>query len=291
MNSPLVSVLIPTYNSALYVGRALASAQSQTYDSLEIVITDNASNDRTWEIVTAHAAADSRIRCLRNANNVGPLKNWQIGLAQCKGIYVKILWSDDWLEPPFIAECVAALEADSGAGFVFSAAIIHESHRDWAKLLHPDRSSFTLADYLARTNLDKNMPVSPGCALARRIDSEFELLPGSNAELERIGINIGAGPDLLFLLRAALKYPRVAHIPKFYCHFDYVDQSLTRQHTADVITAYRETLDLFLQTIGPKFPSVVRHVKRARLEHALINLCLWPLRKIRNAVRAVLRAS
>jgi glycosyltransferase involved in cell wall biosynthesis len=253
MSAPLVSILIPTFNSSRYIERALSSARGQTHQNVEIVPHDNASTDDTWEIVSRHAAMDPRIKCFRNASNIGPLRNWQKGLEQCHGEYVKVLWSDDWLEPQCVAACVKALESDPQAGLVFTGVISHGDDTDFALYLYPRRQHFAIETYLLRTLADDNMPMSPGAAMVRRRDAQFDVAPHADQELAAAGMNMGAGPDVLFLLRAAMNYTRVAHVSKYYNHFQARADSFTGAHGEEVSEAYRKTMKLFLEHTR-KFP-------------------------------------
>ena len=67
-DSGLVSVVIPVYNGARFIGRTLASVQAQTYAPLEIVVIDDGSSDDTAILVEAEAVRDSRIRLFRGEN-------------------------------------------------------------------------------------------------------------------------------------------------------------------------------------------------------------------------------
>ena len=265
MDDPLVSVLVPTYNSQAYVERAIKSAIDQTCRDLEIIVQDNASTDRTWEIVTSYAEKDSRLKCARNLSNVGPLRNWQLGLKRCTGEYLKILWSDDWMEPLCVEACVEALKADNEAGFVFTGTIIHGLEYDAPVYFYPDRRSFDIETYLVRAILFQNMPVSPSCALIRSVDGQFQTLPGSNRELQLAGLEIGAGPDILFLLMTAIKYKRILHIPRFHNHFQARPECFTISEARLVQHAYEETLKLFVRDIAePKFARLPRALRIAR---------------------------
>src|SRR5260221_13374534 len=122
---PKVSVLIPVYNREALVARSIESARRQTHENLEIVVSDNASADRTWDVINRFAAADSRIRPLRNETNLGPTRNWIRGLAECTGDFVKILWSDDWLEPSCIEELLRPMADQPDVGLAFSAVVVH----------------------------------------------------------------------------------------------------------------------------------------------------------------------
>ena len=68
---PRVSIGMPVYNGARFIGEAVRSIQAQTFQDFEVVISDNASTDETQEICTRLAAQDSRIRYYRQARNLG----------------------------------------------------------------------------------------------------------------------------------------------------------------------------------------------------------------------------
>jgi glycosyltransferase involved in cell wall biosynthesis len=91
---PLVSIVIPTYNRDLIVGRAIESALQQTYDSKEIIVVDDGSTDCTPEIL---ARFGNRIRVIRT-ENLGPSAARNTGARAAKGRLVSFLDSDDtWL--------------------------------------------------------------------------------------------------------------------------------------------------------------------------------------------------
>lgn len=242
---PNVSVLIPVYNREALVARAIESAKSQTHANIEIVVSDNASTDGTWEVIQRFAAADSRIRALRNETNLGPTRNWIRGLAECRGDFVKIVWSDDWLEPTCIEDLLRSMAVDPQIGMAFSSVIVHNADRDVPMHHFSDRNEFTSAEYLADALIRGQTPVSPGCALVRRDLARFRLPIGDDAELNRIAERFGAGPDLLFLLEAAAGSARVAHVPKFLTHFGASQSSITVNHPRDVQDGYRRVREWF----------------------------------------------
>jgi glycosyltransferase involved in cell wall biosynthesis len=99
--TPMVSILIPTYNRASLLQQAIRSALSQTYDNLEIVVSDNASTDETSAILAQQT--DSRITLLRQTTNVGPIRNINACLGSAQGEFVLVLSDDDLLLPHCIA--------------------------------------------------------------------------------------------------------------------------------------------------------------------------------------------
>jgi Glycosyl transferase family 2/Sulfotransferase domain len=109
--SPLISVGIPVYNEERYLPELLDSIVEQTHENLEIVVSDNASTDRTWEIIQQYAARDTRFRATRQRKNIGALRNFDFTLAQARGPY--FIWAgghDRWA-PNMLERSVCELEA------------------------------------------------------------------------------------------------------------------------------------------------------------------------------------
>ena len=113
MNSqPLVSIGLFVYNGERYIREALDSFLGQTFTDFELIISDNASTDRTEEICKEYVARDGRVRYSRNAQNMGAGWNVRRVVELATGKYFKWAACDDLCEPRFLERCVAALEAD-----------------------------------------------------------------------------------------------------------------------------------------------------------------------------------
>ncbi|MBG1242636.1 glycosyltransferase family 2 protein [Nostoc sp. NZL] len=108
---PLVSVIIPTYNRPEYLKQAIASAVKQTYQNIEIIVSDNCSPENPQELVASFG--DSRIRFWRHQQNVGMIANQQHGFKMARGKYVASLHDDDIWNEDFLAKLVPPLEANS----------------------------------------------------------------------------------------------------------------------------------------------------------------------------------
>lgn len=106
----LVSVCIPTYQGAAYLGQAIDSVLAQTLQDFELLVVDNHSTDGTEALVARYT--DSRIRFLRNERNLGAEANWNRCLEQARGTYIKLLPHDDMLAPDCLRRQVEALEQD-----------------------------------------------------------------------------------------------------------------------------------------------------------------------------------
>jgi glycosyltransferase involved in cell wall biosynthesis len=108
---PLVSVVIPTYNRPEYLKQAIASAIKQTYQNIEIIVSDNCSSENIQAI--AASFGDLRIKFWRHEQNVGMLANQQHGFKIARGKYVASLHDDDIWNEDFLAKLVPPLEANS----------------------------------------------------------------------------------------------------------------------------------------------------------------------------------
>lgn len=108
---PLVSVGIPVYNGADYLADALESVLGQDYASVEVVVCDNASDDGTAAIAARFSEQDSRVRYIRNHENIGLLPNFRRVRDEARGKYFCWLSHDDLLsDPSYLRTTVAYLE-------------------------------------------------------------------------------------------------------------------------------------------------------------------------------------
>ncbi|MDX2242744.1 MAG: glycosyltransferase family A protein [Leptolyngbyaceae cyanobacterium bins.302] len=108
---PLLSFAVPIYNGEHLIGHLLDSLLAQDFDNFEIVISDNASTDRTGEICQEYARRDRRIRYFRNPENIGLMPNFNRLIDLAQGKYMRWIGGDDWLEPDYARKCIAAIEA------------------------------------------------------------------------------------------------------------------------------------------------------------------------------------
>lgn len=122
MNCPLVSVLILTYNSSKYILDALESVKNQTYQNIELIVTDDCSKDdtvaicRNWINQNKHRFVDAIL--VTTERNTGTSANSNRGLVVCKGEWLKILAGDDALFPDCVTNFVDYINIHKEAKFV-----------------------------------------------------------------------------------------------------------------------------------------------------------------------------
>jgi glycosyltransferase involved in cell wall biosynthesis len=141
MNRPTVSVCVPAYNQARFLGEALRSVLAQTLQDFEVIVGDDASTDETPEVVTG--VRDERVRCVRQTRNVGVAENRNCCLALARGRYIAWLDSDDVYHPRMLETQCGVLDRLPRVGLVHGAfSVIAEDGRrlpDWPMPFHEDR--------------------------------------------------------------------------------------------------------------------------------------------------------
>lgn len=109
MNSPLVSVIVPVFQSATTVARTIASLRAQSLREWEAIIVDDGSTDGGGAVAQTAGAGDSRVRIVRQDNR-GLAGARNTGIIEARGKYLHFLDADDWLAPDGLAQLVAAVD-------------------------------------------------------------------------------------------------------------------------------------------------------------------------------------
>lgn len=120
----LVSVVIATYNQEQYIATAIESVINQSYDNIEIIISDDASNDNTFGIAINYAKRFTNIKAITVSNNTGIAANVNRGIIASSGYYLTILAGDDFFLPRNIELHVSKLEDNSDASACISDAYV-----------------------------------------------------------------------------------------------------------------------------------------------------------------------
>jgi glycosyltransferase involved in cell wall biosynthesis len=124
---PTLSVVLPNYNHAKFIGRALAALLGQERAADEIIVIDDGSTDDSIAVIERIAATAPAIRLLRNPKNAGVIPTLQRGLESARGKYVYFAASDDWVFPGFFALALRRLEANSDMGLFCGEAMLIDS--------------------------------------------------------------------------------------------------------------------------------------------------------------------
>ena len=126
--NPLVSVVIPVYNYARYLGEAVESVLGQTYQHLEIIVVDDGSTDQSGEV--ARSFADRGVKyCQQVHSGIGPARNKGVELTQ--GEFLAFLDADDRWPLEKLERQLRAFESDPGLEMVFGQALQLQNGPEW----------------------------------------------------------------------------------------------------------------------------------------------------------------
>ena len=224
---PLISIVIPVFNREDLISDCIRSCLNQTYSNFEIIVFDNNSSDKTYQIAHSFSEKHNNVRVFKQKQNVGPVMNWLSAIEAAKGEYLKILFSDDIIYEDFLYETFSKIDDD--IGFVLSSfdmgAAIDDSkfQNDWRGIdgLIPSKR------YIEMAIRRFAFCVSPGAALFRTKDVlevfEHEIPSPSLSNFK----SHGAGPDLLIFLKIASMYKNIYKIRKSLTFFRSHEDSQT----------------------------------------------------------------
>ena len=194
------SVIIPLYNKAPYIRKALKSVLAQTYADYELIIIDDGSTDRSAEIAKAilqdpasRLIASSPNRLIRQANSgVSAARN--NGVAHASGDYIAFLDADDWWEPTYLERMAQLIEDYPEAGLYASNYVYYKPCKTRVALNIPTG----YINYPKSYYESGAMPVTSITAIMRR--TIFEEMGGFPVEIK-------LGEDFLLWAKAAMHYP------------------------------------------------------------------------------------
>ena len=119
INYPLVSICIPTYNGEIFIQEALESAISQTYSNLEIIVSDDASTDKTLDIINTYKNKTEIPIYGFNHQPNGIGANWNHCVKKSNGEFIKFLFQDDVLESNCISKMMGIMLSSARIGLVY----------------------------------------------------------------------------------------------------------------------------------------------------------------------------
>jgi glycosyltransferase involved in cell wall biosynthesis len=138
--NPLVSICIPTFNGGKFITEAMQSAIYQTYTNLEIIVSDDASNDETLKKIEGFKEKTNIPIYIYNHEPNGIGANWNHCIKKANGKYIKFLFQDDILKPSCIEDMVKVLETNksialvaSKRAFIVEASYLNDETKKWIK--------------------------------------------------------------------------------------------------------------------------------------------------------------
>lgn len=120
MEKNKISVILPVYNGAKFVGNAIESVLNQTYQNIELIIVNDCSKDNTLEVISEYANKDSRIKILNNAINQKLPRTLNNGFKIAQGEYLTWTSDDNLYHPTALARMAEILDSKPEIGLVYT---------------------------------------------------------------------------------------------------------------------------------------------------------------------------
>lgn len=207
--SPLVSVLMPCYNSAATLGMALASLRAQTYTNWECILVDDGSSDRPSEVVERFR--DSRIHFMRLDTNTGRAHARNVATSMAKGELLTMLDADDWIYPDKLERQVEILMADRSLTVVSTGMGIVDSDQHLAGVRGQAGSSQATVFYGELTRLQAPpMAFAPSMFKARDVEGLAY----------NVHYPVGEDFDYLFKLTLGSRYAIIQDVKYIYTEWE-----------------------------------------------------------------------
>lgn len=250
-SSPMVTVVMPVFNGEKYLRYSVESILRQTYTNFELLIINDGSTDRSFEIVKSYH--DPRIRFIDNKKNLGLIDTRNLGLREARGNYIALLDSDDVTYPTRLVEQVAAMENDPDLTLLGSWIYCIDEHGNrlnnmaWQPQVSSDRipSALLFENCFATSSIFIRKSALP----ATRYRDEYPL-----------------AEDYDLYVRIAQK-SKIANLPRFLSCYRTHGESISKKKSQQMEECVRNIISCQLESIG------IKATKREMDVHRHI---IWP---------------
>jgi glycosyltransferase involved in cell wall biosynthesis len=254
--SPLVSIVIPTFNDLELLKGAIAMWRGQTWRNLELIVVDDGSAEPVEPHLREGAASPGGISCLRHPRNKGINEALRSGLARAKGAFVYQSSTNDPVAPDFVEAAVGALERHPGAGMCFFDAGVIEGWsgaRQSFPLRLAARETYFDPDRLARLMRRSPFHISSNSAVFRT--ERLREIGGYRPEFEIYADWFGC---MLTALRAGAVY-----VPRTLA-FSRIHEGAYSERKRWPAAYRGRMVRRLLATLAREFPEVAERLRRAR---------------------------
>ena len=218
---PLVSIIMPVYNTGKYLDKSIGSVIQQIYENWELIVVDDGSTDNSISIIQSFAQKDQRIQLYINESDQhGPGIARNIGLDHLRGKYTYFIDSDVWIEKELLVDTVTKAE-ETGADLVPFGFIIEEENRQIRKPLKP-AGNYEYDDFKEIAN---GILRGTWGHVTELIKSELLASIRQN--------QYKSGEDICFQMDVLCKTRKVCGIDKEYYHYCIRKDSITFTHNSN----------------------------------------------------------
>jgi len=177
--TPLVSVLVSSYNYVKYISECIESVVRQSHSQLELVISEDGSTDESAEVIASLASADSRIRLIDGPHR-GMAAALNMAWKECRGDIICLLDADDTFIPGKIEAVVRAFQANPQVGYVIHRAFRTDAQgrrRGVLPLLNSPPSGWCAVQALASGGILANVPPTSNLSFRREVAEKIFPIP------------------------------------------------------------------------------------------------------------------
>lgn len=232
---PAISIIIPMYNSARYIGSCIQSVLNQTFGEFEIICVDDCSTDDTIRIVMEMAQRDRRIRLVRHARNSGTASEPRnTGLRLSRGKYIGFLDSDDMYTPTALAELISI-------GEKWNADVVHTEQVYFPEnqtidvtpetkftTFSKETGGFSTAPTLETDNLAERVQMFCRSRLFGWVHNKIyrrDFLMEKNLHFDKLLTS----EDIVFYFKVVCSAPRIVRVPNIIYIYRHNPNSITRK--------------------------------------------------------------
>ena len=250
---PLVSIIVITYNSSQYVIETLESAKQQTYQNIELIISDDCSTDNNVEICRNWLAENKnrfvRTELITVKKNTGIAPNCNRGLDAAKGQWVKLIAGDDSLTVNCIEDFVKFVLANNDCSIVFGNILFQINGN-----LKPDQTN----NFFYLTTEEQLIKVYTGSGI--RSPASF-IQRSLLISIGGFDINYPFIEDVPLWIKIANRKEHFYHIDKVVAHYRLHEKSISRQNQNNNINLkyYKNLRELIIHEIMPNLKRLKRY--------------------------------
>lgn len=271
---PLVSVIVPIYNTQNLLPRCLGSILFQTYASMEIILVNDGSTDGSLAVCEKYTEKDDRIQIISQSNQ-GIIVAKKTGIRRAHGEYVMFVDSDDWIEPNLLETMVRAMQECN------CSLVCTDVYKDFEDGITVEYRNMIPAGVHETDKIIKDL-------FFYKDTYEYGILPYSVAKLypidmlkevlNNISDNIRYAEDKAIVFSFVFQNIKVCFMDNIYYHYCVRDESVCRLENPD----YLVELTAVYKYIKKLFD------KKKEREHLLWQLGKWLLRETHYAINSML---
>jgi glycosyltransferase involved in cell wall biosynthesis len=267
--TPLISVLIPAYNREAYIEQCIRSALDQPFRDIEVIVSDNASSDRTVEIVRRIQQEDPRVCLIRQQSNIGALPNWKACLKVARGRFIHWLWSDDYVGSEFYTEWTRLTKNGEIFCAYLSAYVVFRSDNHGPVSYVKDSLSWSDVLKAYSSGNKEYLPVSP----AAYILPADSVRAGLCDDIPKFGdidcMRRAIGPDFIMILESIRSSGLLLSSNQSRAYFRSHEGSITFNNMKILHTHYMYAVNHYFMRCGIRVP----HIYIVRIFYWTLKAC------------------